>query len=341
MVVAILRQKGTVVRRSITAASSAKEFSRGPCMIYNPSRRAAQTADKLCYRAVKRETELRRSSVDKVILSSKAIKIWAYIWLHQTPSSAGLIQICNCLSLGVPDILCRRPCRHNYIHTLWPLVKPIYLLIGPRRNYTHHSWFKLTTLPVRVLILTERMPRSIGRHRILPSAQWNFLKPSQVYLHILEDGKALLIFWAKQVPWAKEDLSTKRIVDWHPLHHFQASSPKYRLRMWKMTLTMMRRTHRWGRKWTKIWPMATIKKRRLRFERKRGNRSDLGWLISKTSQLFVWAYNFLCRLTHSQTRFLQSEFSRQAHPDAAQRTRLSKEIPGLSPRQVQVWFQNR
>ena len=47
------------------------------------------------------------------------------------------------------------------------------------------------------------------------------------------------------------------------------------------------------------------------------------------------------RLTHGQTRFLQSEFARQAHPDSAQRERLSKEIPGLSPRQVQVWFQNR
>ncbi|EDN11302.1 predicted protein [Histoplasma mississippiense (nom. inval.)] len=42
-----------------------------------------------------------------------------------------------------------------------------------------------------------------------------------------------------------------------------------------------------------------------------------------------------------QTRFLMSEFTRQAHPDAAHRERLSKEIPGLSPRQVQVWFQNR
>ncbi|KAI9683089.1 MAG: hypothetical protein M1829_005880 [Trizodia sp. TS-e1964] len=47
------------------------------------------------------------------------------------------------------------------------------------------------------------------------------------------------------------------------------------------------------------------------------------------------------RLTHSQTRFLMSEFTRQAHPDAAHREKLSREIPGLSPRQVQVWFQNR
>lgn len=48
-----------------------------------------------------------------------------------------------------------------------------------------------------------------------------------------------------------------------------------------------------------------------------------------------------CRLTHAQTRYLMSEFSRQAHPDAAQRERLSRDIPGLNPRQVQVWFQNR
>jgi len=47
------------------------------------------------------------------------------------------------------------------------------------------------------------------------------------------------------------------------------------------------------------------------------------------------------RLTHNQTRFLMSEFARQAHPDAAHRERLAREIPGLSPRQVQVWFQNR
>ena len=49
----------------------------------------------------------------------------------------------------------------------------------------------------------------------------------------------------------------------------------------------------------------------------------------------------LCRLTHSQTRFLKSEFLRQPHPDKAQRERLSKHIPGLSSRQLQVWFQNR
>jgi hypothetical protein len=49
----------------------------------------------------------------------------------------------------------------------------------------------------------------------------------------------------------------------------------------------------------------------------------------------------IARLTHQQTRFLMSEFAKQAHPDAAHRERLSREIPGLSPRQVQVWFQNR
>lgn len=47
------------------------------------------------------------------------------------------------------------------------------------------------------------------------------------------------------------------------------------------------------------------------------------------------------RLTHAQTRYLVNEFARQAHPDAGQRERLSREIPGLSPRQAQVWFQNR
>ncbi|KAJ8103122.1 hypothetical protein POJ06DRAFT_273706 [Lipomyces tetrasporus] len=47
------------------------------------------------------------------------------------------------------------------------------------------------------------------------------------------------------------------------------------------------------------------------------------------------------RLTHAQTRFLLAEFAKQPHPDAAQRERLAAEIPGLSPRQLQVWFQNR
>jgi hypothetical protein len=47
------------------------------------------------------------------------------------------------------------------------------------------------------------------------------------------------------------------------------------------------------------------------------------------------------RLNHQQTRYLMSEFARQAHPDASQREKLSRAIPGLSPRQVQVWFQNR
>jgi hypothetical protein len=52
-------------------------------------------------------------------------------------------------------------------------------------------------------------------------------------------------------------------------------------------------------------------------------------------------FAYFLRLTHNQTRFLMSEFARQAHPDAAHRERLAREIPGLSPRQVQVWFQNR
>ncbi|QIW95142.1 hypothetical protein AMS68_000660 [Peltaster fructicola] len=47
------------------------------------------------------------------------------------------------------------------------------------------------------------------------------------------------------------------------------------------------------------------------------------------------------RLTHDQTRFLMNEFVKQPNPDSAHRHYLSKEIPGLSPRQVQVWFQNR
>ena len=47
------------------------------------------------------------------------------------------------------------------------------------------------------------------------------------------------------------------------------------------------------------------------------------------------------RLTHSQTRFLMNEFARQPNPDASHRAKLSNEIPGLSSRQVQVWFQNR
>ena len=47
------------------------------------------------------------------------------------------------------------------------------------------------------------------------------------------------------------------------------------------------------------------------------------------------------RLTHHETRFLLSEFARQPHPDAAHLERLAREIPGLTPRQVQVWFQNR
>lgn len=36
-----------------------------------------------------------------------------------------------------------------------------------------------------------------------------------------------------------------------------------------------------------------------------------------------------------------AEFARHPHPDAVQQERLSQEIPGLSSRQVQIWFQNR
>ena len=36
-----------------------------------------------------------------------------------------------------------------------------------------------------------------------------------------------------------------------------------------------------------------------------------------------------------------NEFARHPHPDASQRDKISREIPGLSARQVQVWFQNR
>ena len=61
--------------------------------------------------------------------------------------------------------------------------------------------------------------------------------------------------------------------------------------------------------------------------------------------LFSWAIvgrlTGLSRLTHAQTRYLMNEFARQAHPNAEQRERLSRDIPGLTPRQVQVWFQNR
>ena len=61
--------------------------------------------------------------------------------------------------------------------------------------------------------------------------------------------------------------------------------------------------------------------------------------------LFPWAIvdrlTGRSRLTHAQTRYLMNEFARQAHPNAEQRERLSRDIPGLTPRQVQVWFQNR
>ncbi|BFZ53997.1 hypothetical protein PYCC9005_001028 [Savitreella phatthalungensis] len=47
------------------------------------------------------------------------------------------------------------------------------------------------------------------------------------------------------------------------------------------------------------------------------------------------------RLTHQETRYLLNEFAKDPHPDAAQRGRLARVVPGLSARQIQVWFQNR
>ncbi|EWZ78651.1 hypothetical protein FOWG_17114 [Fusarium oxysporum f. sp. lycopersici MN25] len=46
-------------------------------------------------------------------------------------------------------------------------------------------------------------------------------------------------------------------------------------------------------------------------------------------------------LTRQQTRFLIRDFAKQPHSDAAHREWLSREMTGLSPRQVQAWFQNR
>lgn len=70
-----------------------------------------------------------------------------------------------------------------------------------------------------------------------------------------------------------------------------------------------------------------------------GRRTDSGEVVERYVRLVLSL--IIDRLTHSQTRYLMSEFARQAHPDVAQRERLSREIPGLSSRQVQVWFQNR
>ena len=71
------------------------------------------------------------------------------------------------------------------------------------------------------------------------------------------------------------------------------------------------------------------KNKRFRYvERKNSLYTEWQWLISKS-------------LTYEQTRYLVGEFSKQAHPDAAHRLRLSKELSGVSPKQIQVWFQNR
>jgi hypothetical protein len=36
-----------------------------------------------------------------------------------------------------------------------------------------------------------------------------------------------------------------------------------------------------------------------------------------------------------------SEFARQAHPDHAHIERLAKEIPGMTPENVRLWFQEK
>lgn len=80
-------------------------------------------------------------------------------------------------------------------------------------------------------------------------------------------------------------------------------------------------------------PMTAAELRAAKRKMKRFRCASIG---TRMQTVLTWS-----RLTHNQTRFLMSEFARQAHPDAAHRERLSREIPGLSPRQVQVWFQNR
>lgn len=82
--------------------------------------------------------------------------------------------------------------------------------------------------------------------------------------------------------------------------------------------------------------------------RRKMKRFRYGYCISEGIRTSMWddkpnnfTDDFPRRLTHQQTRFLMSEFAKQPHPDAGHRERLSREIPGLSPRQVQVWFQNR
>lgn len=57
---------------------------------------------------------------------------------------------------------------------------------------------------------------------------------------------------------------------------------------------------------------------------------------------FTSSANHACfRLTKEQTRILVGEYAKYAHPTQAQRQELSRRISGMSPRQVQIWFQNR
>jgi len=47
------------------------------------------------------------------------------------------------------------------------------------------------------------------------------------------------------------------------------------------------------------------------------------------------------RLTSEETRVLTGEFDKNPKPNAKLRAKLSMEIPGMTARAVQIWFQNR
>ena len=47
------------------------------------------------------------------------------------------------------------------------------------------------------------------------------------------------------------------------------------------------------------------------------------------------------RLTEAETQLLLQEYARNAKPNSDTRKRLAAQIPGMSSRAVQIWFQNR